>query len=336
MGGRRRTADNSPERRSAEPFGSGGLSDLIPDLEVMEPIGWGGMGVVYKARQVKLDRLVALKVIRPEVAEHPGFLERFSREARAMARLTHPNVVMIHDFGEVNGLFHLVMQLVEGRNLRRRIDRGPLEPRGALVIALQVCDALQYAHERGVVHRDIKPENVLLDRAGVKIADFGLAKLLLPGTDGGKTATRAFLGTPFYMAPEQLERPKEVDHRVDIFALGVVLYEMLAGVIPYGRYELLSEKVGTEDELDEVVGKALARDPSERYESVAELRHDLAEIAQDHYELPDTAAVLAEALGDETEEEDEEKNTLDWSWLASFAEWFSGRKSRRGGGDDVR
>jgi serine/threonine protein kinase len=296
---------------------------LFPGLELLEPIGRGGMGIVYRARQLKLDRLVALKVIRPEVAEDPAFFERFSREARALARLSHPNIVTIFDFGEVDGLYHLVMELVEGKDLRRRINRGPLEPKAAILIALQICHALRYAHERGVIHRDIKPENVLIDRAyGVKIADFGLAKLLLPGSDAARTATKHVLGTPFYMAPEQLGRPWEVDHRADIFALGVLLYEMLAGVVPYGRYELLSEKVGTEEELDEIVGKALAREPSDRYDSVDELREELAEVARDHYELPDVAEELSEALGRETDGERDEKSTIDWSWLSTFTDWL--------------
>jgi serine/threonine protein kinase len=302
------------------------FAGLFPELEILEPIGKGGMAVVYKARQIKLDRLVALKLIRPEVAEHPAFFDRFSREARAMARLNHSNIVRIYDFGETGGLYHLMMELVEGNDLRRRIGHGPMEPKSALVIALQICDALHYAHERGVIHRDIKPENLLIDWShGVKIADFGLAKLLLPASDVRMTVTRQIMGTPLYMAPEQLERPKEVDHRADIYALGVVLYEMLAGVVPYGRYEPLSETVDAGDELDEIVGKALARKPSDRYDSVSAIRHDLAEFAEEHFELPDIAQVIEETLGREARREGRhEESRGDWSWLESFGEWIFG------------
>jgi serine/threonine protein kinase len=314
------------------PFTAAALASLFPDLKVLEPIGRGGMGLVCKARQIKLDRLVALKLIRPELAQHPAFFDRFSREARAMARLSHPNIVMIHDFGETGGVFHLVMELVEGTDLRQRLLRGALEPRSAILLALQICNALEYAHERGVIHRDIKPENVLLDRVhGVKIADFGLAKLLLPGSQEGMTSTRHVLGTPYYMAPEQMDRPGHVDHRADIYSLGVVLYEMLAGVVPYGRYELLSDLVGTEEELDEVVGKALSRKPSDRYDSVAELHHDLTEIAEEAYELQDPVKCISETMAEETKKinQDAKKNAIDWSWLGPFTEWLFKRKSPR-------
>ncbi len=275
-----------------------GLAGLFPQFEILGSIGRGGMGVVYKARQIKLDRLVALKLIRPESLGDANFAERFAREARAMAKLNHPNIVMVHDFGEVGGLFYLVMELVEGHDLRQALKKGPLKDEAALVMALQICDALQYAHEQGIVHRDIKPENVLLGPDGqVKLADFGLAKLLVPSEVQPLTLTRQVMGTPHYMAPEQLERPRAVDHRADIYALGVVIYEMFTGVLPLGRYELPSEKVGADEQLDEVVTKALARDPDERYARVADLRADLEEFAE-NYDLTDAwkAAVVRASL----------------------------------------
>ena len=159
-----------------------------------------------------------------------------------MAQLNHPNIATIHDFGEGGGFCSLVMELVEGDDLRKRLRGGTWEPGPALGVILQVCDALEYAHARGVVHRDIKPENVLIDRAGqVKIVDFGLAKLVQP--DGGvveaMSASRQVLGTPRYMAPEQIESPRSVDHRADIYAVGLLLYEMMTGEVPFGRYALL-------------------------------------------------------------------------------------------------
>jgi tRNA A-37 threonylcarbamoyl transferase component Bud32 len=276
--------------------GPEGLAQLFPHLEILEPLGVGGMGVVYKARQTKLDRLVALKLIRPESATREEFAARFEREARAMARLNHPHIGIIHDFGEAGGLCYLVMELVEGDDLRKRLDRGPFEVEAALGVALQVCGALQFAHERGVVHRDIKPENILIDAAGrLRIVDFGLAKLMQPaeGPVAGVTASRQVLGTPRYMAPEQLEAPRSVDHRADIYAVGLVLYEMMTGEVPFGRYELLSERIGTDESLDEILKACLARAPDNRYKTVRELRKDLAEFAAEEYELTDPTTVVA-------------------------------------------
>src|SRR5262245_12719814 len=155
------------------------LARRFPQLEILELVGQGGMGAVYKARQAKLDRLVALKVLPPEVARDPAFAERFTREARSLARLNHPHIVTIFDFGESGGLYYFTMEFVDGKNVRELLQAGELPAPQVLRVVAQVCDALQYAHDEGVVHRDIKPENLLLDRKGrVKIADFGLAKLL--------------------------------------------------------------------------------------------------------------------------------------------------------------
>ena len=185
------------------------LHSLFPQLEILEEVGRGGMGVVYKARHKHLDRLVALKLIHPSLAADPTFAERFSREARTLARLSHPNIIAVHDFGENDGLFYLIMEYVDGLNLRQVLRSGRLAPREALVIIPKICDSLQYAHDHDVVHRDIKPENILVTEDGeVKIADFGLAKLVgKHATHLGLTDTNQVLGTPKYMAPEQVEHP---------------------------------------------------------------------------------------------------------------------------------
>src|SRR3954469_5170554 len=155
------------------------MARLFPQLEIIGLIGKGGMGAVYKARQPALDRFVALKILPPQIAKGPSFPERFNREARALARLNHPNIVSVHEFGQVGGLPYFLMELVDGLNLRQLERAGKLSPREALQIVPQICAALQFAHDEGVVHRDIKPENILVDKKGrVKIADFGIAKII--------------------------------------------------------------------------------------------------------------------------------------------------------------
>src|SRR6185503_17008156 len=212
------------------------VAPLFPQLEIQGILGQGGMGVVYRARQVALDRPVALKILPVEVASDPAFSERFAREARALARLSHPRIVSVFDFGRHGRFYWFLMELVEGVNLREAIRSGKLSAREALTIVGQVCEALAYAHDEGVVHRDIKPENVLLDRKGqIKIADFGLAKLLDPKrAEVSLTGSGQLMGTPHYMAPEQFEKPLEVDRRADIYSLGVMFYEMLTGELPLG------------------------------------------------------------------------------------------------------
>ena len=284
-------------RSSSEP-GLDLLGRLIPHLEIHEVLGRGGMGVVYKARQTKLDRPVALKLIRPDSADDPAFASRFGREARAMARLNHPNIVTVHDFGEAEGLFYLVMEWIDGGDLRDRLRIGGLAELEAVRLAIEISDALGFAHSQGVIHRDIKPENILCDREGrARIADFGLAKLTL--TDSGSlglTNTRQVMGSPHYMAPEQWEDPKRVDHRVDVYAAGVVLYEMLTGSLPLGRFALPSERAGTDPRLDAIVLKAMERDPDRRYQAIAEMRSDLSAIRRDP--TPRDGAPLPDALVD--------------------------------------
>ncbi len=253
------------------------LAPLFPQLEILELIGQGGMGAVYKARQPALDRLVAVKILPPESGRDPAFAERFQREARALARLGHPNIVAIHEVGQAGDLYYIVMEYVDGVNLRQLMRSGHLHPEQALRIIPQICDALQYAHEEGVVHRDVKPENVLLDKKGrVKIADFGLAKLL--GRETGNftlTGSQQVMGTLYYMAPEQIDRPLEVDHRADIYSLGVVFYEMLTGQLPVGNFPPPSEKAGTDPHLDGIVLHALEREPERRYQHASEVKTDV-------------------------------------------------------------
>lgn len=252
------------------------LARDFPQLEVMELLGMGGMGVVYKARQVTLDRVVALKILPPDIGKDPAFAERFTREARALAKLSHPNIVGIFDFGQAGKYYYFLMEFVDGVNLRQMLSAHRVEPREALAIVPQICDALQYAHDQGIVHRDIKPENILVDRRGrVRIADFGLARLLGPSVDLRLTQSQHVMGTPNYMAPEQLEKPLTVDHRADIYSLGVVFYEMLTGELPLGRFEVPSQKVRVDVRLDDIVIKTLAKEPERRYQHASDVKTEM-------------------------------------------------------------
>jgi tetratricopeptide (TPR) repeat protein/predicted Ser/Thr protein kinase len=255
------------------------LAAQFPQLEIIELLGMGGMGMVYKARQPQLDRLVALKILPVESAPHPSFAERFNREARALAKLNHPGIVAVYDFGRTSQYFYFVMEYVDGMNLRQLLQSQPIEPRQALELVTQICTALQFAHDEGVVHRDIKPENILLNKKGqVKIADFGLAKLLGTVPDTALTMSQAAMGTLNYMAPEQRQNAQGVDHRADIYSLGVVFYEMLTGEVPMGRFEAPSKRVQMDVRLDEVVLRALEREPARRYQHVSEVKSNVEAI----------------------------------------------------------
>ena len=274
------------------------LESLLPAYEIHELIGRGGMGTVHRARQRSLDREVAIKLLSPDLASTPGFAERFEREARALAKLNHPHIVTVHDFGCVQGHFFLVMEYVTGVSLRQLLQQRQLSQAEALALVPQLCEALQYAHEHGVVHRDIKPENILLDARGrVKIADFGLAKLT--SLDAGSaspatlTAPRQVMGTPRYMAPEQVDGSPTIDHRADIYSLGLVFYEMLTGELPMGRFDPPSEMVEVDVRLDEVVLKALARRPERRYQQASEVRTAVEQF--EHLEPPVAARRDTEA-----------------------------------------
>ncbi|MBA4148135.1 MAG: protein kinase [Verrucomicrobia bacterium] len=249
-------------------------------FEIIEFLGRGGMGLVYKARQPRLDRLVALKILAHDPQNGGRFAERFEREARALAKLSHPNIVSVYEFGESSGFYFLAMEFIDGVNLRDLIRAQNISPEEALAIVPPICDALQFAHTQGIVHRDIKPENILIDKKGrVKIADFGIAKIL--GTEGQENLTGAqqTIGTPHYMAPEQIEKPTTVDHRADIYSLGVVFYEMLTGELPLGKFSPPSKKVQIDVRLDEVVLHALEKEPGLRYQNASQVRTDVETIS---------------------------------------------------------
>ena len=255
------------------------LAPHFPQLEILECLGRGGMGVVYKARQKSLKRMVALKLLAPERADDPQFAARFEKEAHALAALNHSNIVGVHDFGQAGGFYFLLMEFVDGMNLRQLLQAKRLTPKEALSIVPPVCEALQCAHDHGIVHRDIKPENLLIDKAGtVKIADFGIAKIVHSFVDTlvsseteqtGQSASLA-LGTPDYAAPEQTNGT--TDHRADIYSLGVVLYEMLTGERPQQDFVPPSKRVQVDIHIDEIVLRALENTPELRFATAAEFR----------------------------------------------------------------
>ena len=262
------------------------LAEFFPQLDVLSLIGRGGMGVVYKARQKSLHRHVALKLLAPERAGDPMFARRFASEARSLAALNHPHIVGVHDFGEAGGYFYLLMEFVDGVNLRQLIQSRRLSPDEALEIITPVCEALQAAHDRGIVHRDVKPENLLIDRNGtVKIADFGIARMMdepvsegIPEVTPDHPAVHTLaVGTPDYAAPEQrVSAP--CDHRVDIYSLGVVLYEMITGQRPdSGQITPPSRRAAVDMRIDEVLLKALQQEPDQRFRTVAEFRERFEE-----------------------------------------------------------
>lgn len=264
-----------------EPPSVGSVAAAFPDLEVTELIGAGGMGSVYKARQSKLDRLVALKILSLDLASDPAFAERFNREARMLGLLNHPNIVAVYDFGKQGDYFYLLMEYVDGVNLRQAMQAGSFSPDESLAVVPEICAALQYAHDEGVMHRDIKPENILIDTRGrVKIADFGIAKLMGDKQDEvNLTVSGAVMGTLNYMAPEQMENSGEVDHRADIYSLGVVFYEMLTGELPIGRFEAPSEKVPMDSRVDDVVLRTLERKREKRFQSAGEVKTNVDAIS---------------------------------------------------------
>ena len=245
-------------------------------------IGHGGMGAVYRARQISLDRLVAIKILPPEAADdETQFIQRFKNEARTMAKLSHPAIVTVFDFGETaEGQLYFVMEFVDGTDVAQMVrSQGRLPPDHALAISAHVCDALQYAHEHGVIHRDIKPANILINQEGqVKVADFGLAKIEDPSGTTGLTRSSMSMGTPDFVAPEALTLGMVADHRADLYAVGVMLYEMLTGEIPRGVFKVPSQKCGCDARFDAIVLKAMETDREDRYQSAYEIRQHLDEI----------------------------------------------------------
>ena len=246
------------------------IGKTISHYKILEKLGEGGMGVVYKAEDTKLDRFIALKFLPSQYTSDPEIVERFKREAKAAAALNHPNIITVYEVDEHQGQTFIAMEYVKGESLRDRMKQE-LSPKEATELISQVCDGLSKAHKAGIVHRDIKPENIMIDEDGrVRILDFGLAKL--------KDVTRltkesSTMGTLNYMSPEQIQNAK-VDYRSDIFSLGLVLYEMITGQLPFkGEYEaavsyaimneepepLARYKAGLSDELQRIVNKTLTR-----------------------------------------------------------------------------
>ena len=264
--------------------------------EIIALLGTGGMGDVYKGRDIRLDRHVALKILRPELAVRPDARQRFEREARALSSLNHPHICTLHDVGhdDLVPADFLVMELVEGETLATRLQRGSLAAGEALDYAAQIADTLAVAHRRGIVHRDLKPANVMLTAHGVKLLDFGLAALRptsgpLHGRDPGLTAEGAILGTLSYMAPEQIQG-KPADERTDIFALGTILYEMLtqrkpfeadnpasviAAVLEREPQQVSSARDDVPAAIDRVIARGLAKAPDARWQSAADLASEL-------------------------------------------------------------
>ena len=262
------------------------IASAFPELEVLGHLGTGGMGCVYRVRERDSGRISALKVLPRELAADPAFVERFEREARTLSRLRHPHIVGVHGFGQAGGFCFLLMEFVDGANLRQALRSGRFTPQQALALIPPICEALQAAHAQGVLHRDIKPENLLLDAEGrVKIADFGIAKLLEgPGASAAEaytlTRTGARIGTPHYMAPEQVETPEQVDHRADIYSLGVVFYELLTGELPLGRFPAPSIKAGLDARVDDIVFRALAKERDLRQQTADQVRAEVEGLAE--------------------------------------------------------
>jgi serine/threonine protein kinase len=282
-------------------------------FEILASLGAGGMGEVYRARDTRLDRTVAIKLLPGELVAAPGHrVERFRQEARAIARITHPNICTLHDVGEDGSAIFLVMEHVDGTTLARRLEDGPLPPPLAQRTAIAIADALDHAHRQGIVHRDLTPGNIMLTRDSVKLLDFGLAKLkerdeqipLETTASARLTDVGAIVGTIPYMAPEQLQG-RDVDARTDIFSFGVVLYEMLCGRRPFAgdsRISLMSAIVSAEPpsltslqpqtpaSLERLILRCLAKDPDDRWQTARDLAAELRWIAADGTGAPTVAS----------------------------------------------
>lgn len=257
------------------------LHAMLPQYDEWVMVGCGGMGAVYRARQVSLDRPVAIKVLPPlDGDDAEEFAQRFKNEARTMARLGHPAIVAVHDFGETqDGLLYFAMEYIDGTDVFKMIhQKGRLPPEHALSITAHVCDALAYAHEHKVIHRDIKPANILINMEGaVKVADFGLASRHDPTQEGGAEEGTA-MGTPDFVAPEVLRLGAPVDGRADLYAVGVMLHNMLTGEIPRHAGKPASQRCGCDPRFDAIIRKAMEHDVTQRYQSAREIRRDLDRI----------------------------------------------------------
>jgi serine/threonine-protein kinase len=285
-----RLADAPAGGPSEKPAAKKAVTQL-GDFQLVKKLGQGGMGTVYLATQLSLDRKVALKTLSPEFAKRPDFVERFLRECRSMARLQHPNVVQVYAAESKQGAHYAAIEYIDGRSMQSWLnDLGRLEIGDALHVVLVCADALKHAHAQNMIHRDIKPDNILVTSRGVvKVADFGLAKVV--DEDTSLTQSGTGMGTPLYMAPEQARNAKHVDWRTDIYALGCTLYHFLTGELPFRGEDtitlILAKEKGTfksakklrpeiPERLDLMIDKMLAKDPSARYADCGELMRDLA------------------------------------------------------------
>src|SRR3954465_13448845 len=290
--------------------------------EIVALVGAGGMGEVYRARDTRLERTVALKVLPAVLAGDASLRERFEREARAISSLQHPHICALYDVGREDQLDFLILEFLEGDTLAARLAAGPVAPPVALKIAIEICDALDRAHRSGIVHRDLKPANVMLTTAGAKLLDFGLAKTaapvvavtglsMMPTTPHGVTQQGAILGTFQYMAPEQIEG-LEADGRTDIFAFGALLFEMLTGRTAFEgktRASLLGAILKDEPPrvsavqplapkaVDRIVATCLAKDPGDRYQSAGDLLRDLKWTAGGSSEVEPAVPPVGRAAG---------------------------------------
>ena len=291
---------SSAPRQPWQPPSLAELQALLPAYQFLALIGHGGMGAVFKAVQLSLNRPVAIKVLPADLMEDAdaNFAARFRQESLTMAKLTHPGIVSVFESGESGGLLYIVMEFVDGTDVARMIaGEGKIAPELATKLLTQVCNALHYAHQNGVVHRDIKPANLLLTRDGtVKIADFGLAKHD-DATLLGLTKTNVAIGTPDFLAPEAWTPNTPLDGRADVYALGVTLYQMLTGEMPRGLWKMPSVKAGVDPRFDAIIDRAMQPDRATRYQSSAELRRDLELIQREPHGAAEARRVWRRRVG---------------------------------------